>query len=56
MTPGNTKQRKVTNYYVAQILCVNSDGSPFWSPSHRQGHQTMDQITSFDSTGYEHQH
>ena len=42
------KQRKVTNYYVVQILCANSGGSPFWSPSHRHGHQTMDQTTSFD--------
>ena len=33
MIPYNTKQREVTNYYVAQILCVRSGGSPFWSPS-----------------------
>ena len=31
--PYNTKQREVTNYHVAQILCVRSGGSPFWSPS-----------------------
>ena len=54
--PGNTKQCRVTNYYVVQILCVNSGGSPFRSPSHRHGHRTMDQTTSFDSTGFEHQH
>ena len=34
------------NYYVVQILCVNGHGSPFWSPSHRHGHQTMDQTTN----------
>ena len=54
--PYNTKQCKVTNHYVAHILCVNGHGSPFWSPSHRHGHQTMDQTTRLDSTGLEHQH
>ena len=44
------------NYYVVQILCVNGRGSHFWSPSHRHGHRTMDQTTSLDSTGFEHQH
>ena len=41
---------------MVQILCVDGGGSPFQSPSHRHGHQTIDQTTSFDSTGFEHQY